>query len=185
MTVSSSTARLLGLLVVLGLSVGTTGCSSTSSPVRVQYQSSADETTYRTRRMQLEGIRFSSGYNRSPRFFLTVRGTCEGKNCSPNAYDLRFSVEYEEPVYLTAESVSLSFGEQTETWRNPFPVQRGSQLQALGSIFTVRLPAEKLSTIGEVDEVDGTLGTLEFDLPYSSRAPIRALFASPDEDGAS
>jgi hypothetical protein len=64
-------------------------------------------------------------------------------------------------------------------------VQRGSQLQALGSIFTVRLPADKLSTIGEVDEVDGTLGTLEFDLPYSSRAPIRALFASPDEDGAS
>jgi hypothetical protein len=185
MTVSSSAARFLGLLVVLGLSVGTTGCSSTSSPVRVQYTPSSDRTTYKTNRIQLEDIQFSSGYNRSPQFFLTVEGSCTGRDCTPQTYALRFSVEYSEPVSLTAESVSLAFGEQTRRWQNPFSVQRNSRVQALGTIFRVSLPSDELDAVGEAEQVTGTLGTLEFDLPYSSRAPIRALFASPDEDGAS
>lgn len=172
----------LSVLVVSGL--GAAGCSSPSTPVRVQYTPSSDRTTYQTNRIQLEGIQVSSGYNRSPQFFLTVEGSCTGRGCTPQTYALRFSVEYSEPVSLTAESVSLAFGEQTKTWQNPFSVQQNSRVQALGTIFRVSLPADELDAVGEAEQVTGTLGTLEFDLPYDARAPIRSLFES-SEDSAS
>jgi hypothetical protein len=179
----SSTCRVPFVLlpVVLLIAFAAGGCASTSGPVRSSYSASSNETTYKTRLIQLRDIEVQSGLSSPGRYFVQVESSCTGKDCVPSTYTLRFLRKGRQEVRMASQEVSLTVGDETIQWQDPRMTQPGGNALddpiriRSGTICTVEVSGGQLATIGGVSSVDGRLGNSSFTLPYDGRAPIRQL----------
>jgi hypothetical protein len=180
---------ILSVALLLVLAVG--GCASSSGPVRVSYSESSDETTYKTRLMQLRDIEVQSGLSSPGRYFVQVESSCTGQDCVPSTYTLRFLRKGRQEVRMASQEVSLTIGDETIQWQDPRMTQpSGNAVDEpirirSGTVCTVQVSGGQLSTIGSVRSVNGQLGNSDFTLPYDGRVPIRQLVARLDAKSGS
>ena len=151
------------------------GCASTAQSVRTEYAEASNKTTYETKRMELYVRRSSTGINLGPSYHLAARGQCTGASCSPSTYELLFTVDSDNPITMTAEDVRMTYDGSTKTWEIPFQIKRGERFRVLDHIITLEITADRLSAIAQADEVEGSLGSIQFQLSHDARSPLRQL----------
>lgn len=178
MNVHVGTARLSFLIVFL-----IAGCGTSSPPVQVTQDAASGQTTYQTRQIPLSGIEMTQGLEKGNRFYMQVVGTCTSQDCVPRSYDLHFIKEGMQPVQLEGRGVSLTIGTETLSWQDPQnrSVNRASTIRS-GTFAKVEVTSEQLSTIGGVNEVNGTVGGEGFSISHEARAPIRQLLMRLGKD---
>ena len=162
------------------------GCASSSKPVRVSYNATADQTKYATKQMRLHDMEVQSGLSTQPRFYLQVQAQCSGQDCTPSTYTLRFLKEGQNPVDLQSLNVELRVGDKTMSWDDRQNMEPGQPIRIQGGeVVRVTVSGGQLTTLGAVRRVGGSLGGASFTLPHDARAPIRQLTARvhpPEEE---
>ena len=174
--------RLLRFVPVLLGFVLLAGCATSSEPVRVAYDATSNQTTYRTGQMRLSDIEMTSGLQKQNRFYVQVVGQCSGQDCVPSKYFMRFIKQGTQSVTLGGRDVSLTIGTETITWEDP-QTREASQTTTVrsGTFARIDMSSGQLATVGGVSNVSGSVGGADFSIPYDHRAPIRSLLSRLDQ----
>jgi hypothetical protein len=176
------------LSIFLLLAVFAAGCATSTTPVRSSYNSMEDETKYSTRQIRLQDVDLQSGLSGPPPFYMQVQASCEGRDCTPSRYTLRFIKGGQKEIRLTSRQVSLTVGDKTMRWQERHNTPTNTQDAysnpvriRSGTVVSVVITGGQLSTLASVSDVRGELGGASFSLSYDSRAPIRELVGKLDQ----
>ena len=156
---------LLIVLVVFG------GCSS-SETVTTKYQEGRDRMVYETEPMRLSKMKISSSYSTPPRFYAIVRGTCEGRACSPDTYQMRIVADSDYKFRLGSRELRIFVDRNEFRYPSPSRDEQDRTVRVRGVITDVTLTLDQLRQIGRSKEVSGALGSISFELPKRNREPI-------------
>lgn len=162
------------LIAALLLSPLVSGCAS-GPPVTKTYQENRNRTVYETESMRLSNVRMSSSYSSPPRFYAVVSGRCEGRDCSPNSYNMRFVVDKDTPLELGQRTLTIFVDGNHFDFPPPEQDRTDRTVRVTGIITSVQLTPEQLRQIGRSSKVRGTMGGIPFQLSKRSRQPIVQL----------
>lgn len=162
------------LIAALLFSPLISGCAS-GPPVTTTYQENRNRTVYETESMRLSNVRMSSSYSAPPRFYAVVSGKCEGRNCSPSSYNMRFVVDKDTPLEMGERKLTIFVDGNHFDFPPPDQDRTDRTVRVSGIITSVQLTPEQLRQIARSSNVHGTMSGIPFQLSKRSREPIVEL----------
>lgn len=152
------------------------GCVTNRAPATARYQSSRNETVFRTRTIGLGTLFESEGFGQDPRVVLNGWARCPGEHCHPNEAWLSFSLRRsaKEMQIVSDRSVTIATDREVYSWQQEDVA--GSRAPTHGEIARISLDMSTLEDIATTQRFRGTIGGEEFSLSREEREPLRALY---------
>ena len=172
------------LIAALLVSPFASGCASGPS-VTETYRQNRDQTVYETESMRLSNVRLSSSYSAPPRFYAVVSGKCEGRNCTPDSYTMRFVVDKDTPLQMGERTLTIFVDRNHFDFPAPEQDRTDRPIRVNGIITSVRLTPDQLRQIGRSSSVRGEMGSIPFQLSNRSREPIVELLVQANTTSSS
>jgi len=161
-------------IVLFLLALGLVACQS-PQPVIKNYDSADDVMKYETTTVRLANVEGTSGMS-PPRMRVKATASCQGYNCTPDAYTLSYMVSNDTRDYImTASDVRLWLDEKMVEWEDPFPIEEGQDFAVRGTFSKIDLTPDEFARLGTAEKVRGKIGGVEYTLPYSFREPFRTM----------
>ncbi len=172
------------LLSVAFVVVMISGCSG-PEPVSTSYDDKADRTAYQTKPIHL-GRYSTGGLSSGKSVRLIGAAICRGAACTPQQAYLIFSVRDEtnagSDLFMGDRSLSLQINGERFAWANDPLWESAKDTSIDGEVTRLPLTVKQLSRIARADRVQGTLGSMRFNLSYQQREPLRLLVDRLSQD---
>ena len=178
-TYALSLSTLCALLVAAVLAFG---CTS-SQPVSHRYDTSDSVSTYETRRIKLSKIRLNSSLSSPPQMHVIARGTCEGRDCKPSTFTLRFTVEETNRRPLQVASPSITLNTDNDTIQADGPQRRLTEdgILLIGTFSRFEIAREDLKSLAISEDVKGQIGgQIPFTISKREREALVTLINAPE-----
>lgn len=167
-----SWAWIVGMALILpGL-----GCRP-QPPVTSNYDADDRVTAYKTDRVPLPSIEWGSTLGGGASVSVQAQAWCLGRECTPQQVSLVFHVSGGTETFMNDRSVEIvadgrtlysGDGGQREELKD-------QKIPSVGVIAVADLRYQRFRTLATAEEVRGAIGTSEFTISYSDRAPLRAF----------
>lgn len=154
------------------------GCGGTTQPVTIDYDSSRNLTTYRSRPIPISVDTQGSYGSQFDQLRMDLKATCLGRDCQPDQVQLTLSTLGSAELYIGDRTFVITADGEEFTWKDPFYFRRRNQPEeVIGTVLQVSLPISRLQKIANAADVEGRIGTVTLEVAARDQEQIRAFLA--------
>lgn len=162
------------ILVVIG--VFFVGCSGSTRPVVVDYDTTRDHTTYRANSIPVPIEMRDSGYGTQfKKLRMSLWARCEGEACQPDELRLTLSTSGSSELYIGERTLILNADGERLIWEDRRHQRRRRVERVVGMILRVDMDVDTLEQLVNASEVEGRIGTVTLEIEGRPQERLRSF----------
>lgn len=166
--------RLVLLMITAALVVSCVGCASTSRPVRVDYNPSENETTYRANSIAVPIEVRGSGYgSQFKQLRMNLQAECTGQECQPSSITMTLSTGGSSELYLGDRALVIEADDERFEWPDPRSNREDRPERIVGMVVQLTMGVDQLQAMARADQLRGTIGSVALDFSDRSKQRMR------------
>jgi len=166
--------RLVLLTITATLAIGWIGCTSTSRPVRVDYNPSQNETTYRANSIGIPIEVSGSGYgSQFKQLRMNLQAECSGRECQPSSITMTLSTGGSSELYLGERTLTIVADDERFEWPDRRSNRENRPERIVGMVVQLTMGIDQLQAMARAEQLSGTIGSVVLDFSDRSKQRMR------------
>jgi hypothetical protein len=166
--------RLPAYAAIAALAIGLVGCATTERPVRVNYNASQNETTYRANSIRIPIEVRGSGYgSQFNQLRMSLFAECSGRDCQPSMATMTLATGGSSELYMGDRTLVINADDEQFEWPDPRGNRESQPEQVVGMVAQMSVSVDQLKAMATADALSGTIGSVVLDFGSRSQQRIR------------